>query len=185
MAAARTVKRTSLGQRIKRLRTNREISLETLANETGQALDFLRRIEADEIIPPVAVLLTLGRALEVDSGELLKDEDQAQAAERRAEAVRKRTDHYSYRVLTPEARHKHLKGFLVTIEPVSDLEGPGYQHEGEEFVYVLKGKVRVTVGENENDLEQGQSLHFNSSLIHKLRNTGDAPCELLVVLYTP
>lgn len=182
---ARNVKKISVGQRLKRLRTARGLSLETLANETGLNLDQLTRIEGDAMIPPVAVLLTLGRALEVDSAELLKDEDEAQAVERRADAVRKRTDHYSYRVLTPEGRHKHLKGFLVSIDPESDLEGPGYQHEGEEFVYVLRGRVRIKVGENVNDLETGQSLHFNSSLVHKLRNAGDELCELLVVLYVP
>lgn len=182
---ARNVKKVSVGQRLKRLRASRDISLETLANETGLNLDQLKRIEADQMIPPVAVLLTLGRALEVDSAELLKDEDEVQARERRAEAVRKRTDHYSYRVLTPEGRHKHLKGFLVSIEPVSDLDGPGYQHEGEEFVYVLRGSVEITVGENINRLGPGESLHFNSSLVHKLRNSGDETCELLVVLYVP
>jgi quercetin dioxygenase-like cupin family protein len=179
-------KRQSLGPRIRKLRESRQMSLETLANETGHALDYLRKIEAEQAIPPVAVLLALSRALEIDSGELLKDEeDEAVALERRADAVRKRTDHYSYRVLTPESRHKHLKGFLVTIEAGSDLEGPGYQHEGEEFVYVLKGQVRVQVGDNINDLAQGENLHFNSALVHKLSNGGQVRCELLVVLYTP
>jgi quercetin dioxygenase-like cupin family protein len=180
---ARKMKRLTLGQKLGRLRQEKGMSLDTLANETGQAVDYLRRIEADEVIPPVAVLLTLGRALEVDSGELLKNE--AEAVERRAEAVKKRTDHYSYRVLTPETGHKHLKGFLITIDPASDLAGPGYQHEGEEFHYVLKGRVRVTVGENVNELAAGESLHFNSNLVHKLSNLGEEPCEILVVLYTP
>lgn len=180
---ARNLKRQSLGTRLRRLREDRELSLENLANETGQSVEFLQSIEEDQVIPPVAVLLTLARSLDIDSGELLKDE--AEAIERRAEAVRKRTDHYSYRVLTPEGRHKHLKGFYITIDPVSDLEGPGYQHEGEEFHYVLKGEVQVTVGENVNNLTAGDSLHFNSNLVHQLRNTGDEPCELLVVLYTP
>lgn len=182
---ARTVKRKSLGQRLRKLREERGMSLETLANETGQAKGYLEKIENDEAIPPVAVLLTLGRALEVDSGELLKDDETAEAVERRAEAVRTRTDHYSYRVLTPEALHKHLKGFRVVIEPASDLDGPGYQHEGEEFVYVLSGEVRITVGNNVNDLKVGDSLHFNSGVIHTLRNTGTDTCELVVVLYTP
>lgn len=183
---ARRLKRHTLGPRIKKLRESREMSLEALANETGHAVEFLQRIENDEAIPPVAVLLALSRALEIDSGELLKEEeDESKVQERRAEAVRKRTDHYSYKVLTPEARHKHLKGFLVGIEADSDLEGPGYQHEGEEFVYVLKGQVEVKVGENVNRLQQGDSLHFNSSLVHKLRNAGREKCELLVVLYTP
>lgn len=98
---ARKVKPQSLGQRIRRLRERQEMSLETVANMTGQSLENLALIEKDEMIPPVALLLTLSRALEVDSGELLKDEDEAEAAERRVEAVKKRTDHYSYRVLTP------------------------------------------------------------------------------------
>ncbi|MCB2188473.1 MAG: cupin domain-containing protein [Deltaproteobacteria bacterium] len=182
---ARNVKRQTLGQRINKLRENRGMSLESLANETGQARDYLEKVETDQVIPPVAVLLTLGRALEVDSGELLKDEDTGEAVERRADAVRKRTSHYSYKVLTPENLHKHLKAFLVTIDPEQDLKGASYQHEGEEFSYVLKGKVRITVGENHNDLTAGESLHFNSGISHKLKNLGSEPAELLVVLYTP
>jgi transcriptional regulator with XRE-family HTH domain len=182
---ARKMKRQSLGQRIRRLRERREMSLDTVANMTGQSVEALARIEKDELIPPVALLLTLSRALEVDSGELLKDEEEAEAAERRAEAVKVRTDRYSYRVLTPEAGHRHLKGFLVTIDPTSDLKGAGYQHEGEEFVYVLSGEVEVKVGENLNRLSAGDSLHFNSNLVHTLSNPGTVTTELLVVLYTP
>jgi quercetin dioxygenase-like cupin family protein len=173
----------SLGQRIKRLREEREVSLEALANDTGKTVEYLEQVEADQVIPPVAVLLTLGRALEIDSGELLKDEDEA--GQRRVEEVRKRTDHYSYQVLTPDSRHKHLKGFLVTIDAGSDLKGASYRHEGEEFHYVLKGQVQVTVGENVNLLKAGDSLHFNSGIEHRLRNTGDIMCEILVVLFTP
>ncbi len=179
----RNVKQLSVGTRIRRLRQDRQVSLNTLANETGYAVSYLEEIEQDKVIPPVAVLLSLSRALEVDSGELLKDD--GEALERRAEAVRKRTDHYSYRMLTPESSHKHLKGFLITIDPASDLKSTGFRHEGEEFHYVLKGEVTVTVGENVNVLAAGDSLHFNSAVEHKLRNSGQETCELLVVLYTP
>ena len=182
---AREIKRQSLGQRIRRLRESRGLSLETLANETGQALETLAQIEKDEMIPPVAMLLTLSRALEVDSGELLKDEEESEAAERRADAVKVRTDRYSYRVLTPEAMNRHLKGFHITIDPESDLKGAGYQHEGEEFIFVPKGQVNIKVGENLNELKEGESLHFNSNLVHKLSNPGDSVTECLVVLYTP
>ena len=181
----RKQKRVSLGTRVRRLRETMDMSRESMANDTGYSPDYLAKIESDEVIPPVAVLLTLSRALEVDSGELLKDDNGAEVLERRKDAVRKRTDHYSYRVLTPEAGHKHLKGFMINIDPGSDLDGPGYQHEGEEFHFVLEGEVEVQVGDNINNLQSGDSLHFNSSLVHKLRNTGDTPCTLLVVLYTP
>ena len=51
--------------------------------------------------------------------------------------------------------------------------------------YVLTGQVNIKVGENINELGAGESLHFNSNLVHKLSNPGDTQCELLVVLYTP
>ncbi|MDJ0766302.1 MAG: XRE family transcriptional regulator [Myxococcota bacterium] len=176
-------KPATLGKRIQRHRKNKNITLQHLANETGHATPYLEQLERDEIIPPVAVLLKLSRALEVNSGEFLKAE--AETLEKRAEAIHRRTDRYAYKVLTPDSLHKHLKGFLVTIDPTSDLDGASYQHEGEELMYVLSGDVTVSVGETQHALKQGDCLHFNSGLLHKLTNRGDVSCELLVVLYTP
>jgi quercetin dioxygenase-like cupin family protein len=59
----------------------------------------------------------------------------------------------------------------------------GYQHEGEEFVYVLSGEIEVIVGDHVNTLDAGESLHFNSGIRHKLRNIGDEKAELVVVIY--
>jgi quercetin dioxygenase-like cupin family protein len=88
-------------------------------------------------------------------------------------------------MLTVDSAEKHLKAFRVMIEAGSHHKGVSYQHEGEEFIYVLKGEVEVSVGDNVNHLGNGESLHFNSSIVHKLRNPGGTECELLVVLYTP
>jgi quercetin dioxygenase-like cupin family protein len=64
-------------------------------------------------------------------------------------------------------------------------KGVDYHHEGEEFDYVLSGKVQVTVGDHVNTLSAGDSLHFNSGIPHKLRSISDERAELLVVIYTP
>jgi mannose-6-phosphate isomerase-like protein (cupin superfamily) len=107
------------------------------------------------------------------------------AGKRSAEDYQKRTQDYTYQTLTPEARHKHLKAFKVSVDPKSDHKGVSYQHLGEEFLYVLKGKMEVMVGDNRNILGPDECLHFDSSITHKLRNTSDEKAELLVVLYTP
>ena len=60
-----------------------------------------------------------------------------------------------------------------------------YRHEGEEFLYVIKGNVEVRVGEDQNLLKKGETLHFNSGTTHKLLNLGDQEAKLLVVIYTP
>jgi quercetin dioxygenase-like cupin family protein len=78
-----------------------------------------------------------------------------------------------------------MKAFLVTIDPKQNHRMVEYRHEGEEFIYVLKGEIEVRVGENENHLKKGGTLHFDSGIPHKLRNLGDEEVKLLVVLYTP
>ncbi|MBW2252292.1 MAG: cupin domain-containing protein, partial [Deltaproteobacteria bacterium] len=78
-----------------------------------------------------------------------------------------------------------LKAFRVIVDPLKDHKGIGYQHEGEEFVYVLEGKIEIIVGENINKLKKGDSLHFNSGIRHMLRNTGEEKAELIVVIYGP
>jgi transcriptional regulator with XRE-family HTH domain len=177
-------KKQPLGKRIQKLRRERKMTLNDMANETGLAKNLISKLEKGEVIPPVAVILQLSRALEIDSSLLLSEEKEKLGRKKDEDYV-KRTKDYSYETLTPEARHKHLKAFKVFIDPKSAHKGVSYQHLGEEFIYVLKGKIEVMVGENKNSLGLGQSIHFNSSIVHKLKNVGNTKAELIVVLYTP
>lgn len=158
--------------------------MQHLAHETGLGVKYIGQVEKGEVIPPVAVILQLSRALQIDSSLLLREESR-KAGRQSSEDYQKRTQDYTYQNLTPEAEHKHLKAFKIYVDPKSDHKGVSYQHLGEEFIYVLKGKMEVMVGENRNLLSPGECLHFNSSIIHKLRNISDEKAELLVVLYTP
>ncbi len=173
----------AVGERISKLRKQKKITLNQVANDTGCSIDDLKKIEAGKIIPPVGTLLQISRALEIDSGLLLRE--QASAAQKRVKAYKKRTADYAYTTLTPGADNKHLKAFRVTIDAMKDHKGVGYQHEGEEFVYVLTGHIELTVGDHVNTLRGGASLHFNSGIRHRLKNIGKKKAELLVVIYTP
>ena len=180
----RTRKFQPIGKRLMKLRKEKKLTLKNLANETGLATRFISQVEKGEVTPPVSVILQLSRALEVDSSILLREEKK-HAGKKSEEDYQKRTEAYTYETLTPEARHKHLKAFKIFIDPKSEHKSISYQHMGEEFQYVLKGKVEVMVGENKNILSPGQCIHFNSSIVHKLRNISSERAELLVVLYTP
>ncbi len=177
-------KRQPFGKRVKKLRLERKLGLNDLANETGLAKEYISSLEKGEVIPPVAVILQLSRALGIDSSILLREEKEEEGR-KRDEDYQKRTEAYSYETLTPDARDKHLKAFRVFIDAKSDHKGVSYQHAGEEFVYVIKGKVEVIVGENSNVLKPNESIHFNSNIVHKLRNLSPRKAELVVVLYTP
>lgn len=173
----------TLGAKIKKARTAKKITLDRLANDTGFSTAYIKEIEAGKAIPPVGALLQLARALEVDSAMLLKEEESKLSE--RIKAYTQRTDNYAYETLTPGAENKHLKAFRVTIPAGQDHSGVGYQHEGEEFDYVLSGHVEVSVGDHVNRLGPGDSLHFNSGIRHMLRNVGDEDALLIVVIYNP
>jgi quercetin dioxygenase-like cupin family protein len=172
-----------VGKKIKKARTAKKMSYDSLANETGFSIEFLKKVESGKITPPVGSLLQISRALEIDSGDLLKEEDGRM--QDRIKAYTKRTDSYAYTTLTPGAENKHLKAFRVKIDAMKTHEGVSYNHEGEEFVYVLDGTIEVVVGEHVNTLDAGDSLHFNSGIQHRLTNTGKTDAELIVVIYNP
>ena len=148
MPPKKTGRLTPVGKKIKKARTDKKITFDTLANETGFSIDFLKKVEAGKITPPVGSLLQISRALEIDSGDLLKDEEDRM--QDRIKAYTKRTASYAYTTLTPGAENKHLKAFRVKIDAMKDHEGVSYNHEGEEFVYVLDGTIEVVVGEHVN-----------------------------------
>ena len=172
-----------IGKTIKKARLEKSINLDFLANETGLSIDFLKRMESGEQRPSVGTLLQISRALGIDSGYFLKIQEDA--AKQRTEAYTKRTDQYAYTPLTPGAENKHLRAFNIVVEAKKAHKGVGFIHEGEEFVYVLKGEVEIMVGDHVNRLTPGESLHFNSGIKHDLKNVGDMDAELIVVVYSP
>jgi quercetin dioxygenase-like cupin family protein len=183
MPARKTTRLTPVGKKIKKARTEKKMTYDVLANETGFSIDYLKKVEDGKVTPPVGTLLQISRALEIDSGDLFKEPEGRM--QDRIKAYTKRTGSYAYTTLTPGAENKHLKAFRVKIDAMKDHEGVSYNHEGEEFVYVLAGSIEIAVGKHINTLGPGESLHFNSGIQHHLRNIGSMDAELIVVIYNP
>ncbi len=176
--------RESFGQRIRSIREEKGLSLEDLSLETGYPLDILEKVEKDEVVPPVSLVLQLTRTFKVDMEQLELDEEK-KAAKRRVKSHKKRVASYAYTSLTKPGLERHLRAYLVTIDPSAEHKGVEYHHEGEEFIYVLKGGVTVQVGQNITTLGKEGNIHFNSALRHKLSNPTKEATELLVVIYIP
>ena len=175
----------SFGTKMQQLRRMRKVSLEKLADETGFSQRYLRDIEEGAVTPPVSTVLQIAKALSVDSGSFLSAEKEKASERKKRESFFKRTQAYAYQTLTPDAATKHMKAFLVTIDPKQDHKMVEYRHDGEVFLYILKGRIEAMVGEERHHLKKGESLHFNSGLTHKLRNLSSEKASLIVVIYTP
>lgn len=178
-------KLVTFGQRIKKLREDHKMNIMDLAEKTGQPPEFIEQVESDSLTPPVSFLLQLSQALQIDPSHFLTEQEKVQIGGKRQEGFIKRTQNYSYRTLTPGAANKHLRAFMVTIEPREAHKMIEYKHPGEEFIFVYKGELELTLGGKVFHLKQGETIHFDSETKHKLRNISDEKCELLVTLYTP
>ena len=183
----KTRRKTSLplGPRIEKFRKEMGLSRADLARQTGLSTETITRVEQQKEMPPVGAILQISRALCLDAGEFLTQAEKESRKKSKKESFDKRSRSYGYKTLSPGAAAMHLKAFEITIEPHRDHDMVEYRHEGEEFLYVLKGDLDITVGENQYHLTTGKSLHFNSATPHMLKNPGAVKTKLIVVLYTP
>jgi len=172
----------TLGQRVRGSREKLGLSIEDLSHESGYTVETLQDLEEERIVPPVSLLLQLSRVLKLDMEE---EPEEAKASKKRTKSHKKRVDSYAYDALTKAGTDKHLRAYHVDIAANTEHKGVEYHHEGEEFVYVLKGGLVIQVGDNVATLTKGESIHFNSSLHHKLSNPTAETAKLLVVIYVP
>lgn len=179
--AKKPSKTKSLGERIREMRKNLNLDVTQVAEKTGHSPEYIHEIEEGKVSPPVGTLIQISRALALDSASLLAEDKKAE----RRKGYLKRTKSYSYKCLTPDAEDKHLWAYQVTLEPRKQHEMVAFKHEGEEFVYVMEGKVEITVGDEVNVVKKGGSLHFNSGVSHNLKNLSTKESKLLVVVYAP
>ena len=181
--ARKKEKEPSIGQRAKEGREKLGLSLEYVAHETGYSVDVIKQVEEDKIVPPVSLLIQLSRVLKLDMEDV--EAEEVKASKQRKKSHQKRVASYAYTPLTKPSDEKHLRAYLVSIDPKTEHRGVEYHHEGEEFIHVLKGGLIIQIGENVSELSRGESIHFNSALRHKLSNPTGETTKLIVVVYVP
>ena len=172
------------GDKIRKLREAQGWSAEVLADKTGQSPEFIGGVEAGDISPPVSVLVRLANALGTDPGTFLHNKEQTALRDLRTRAYMERTQNYNYQTLTDGGENDHLRAFMITIEPHHAHKPIAYKHEGEEFIFVMEGKLELTLGNKAHHLKPCESMHFNSDIPHKLKSLSNEITRCLVILYT-
>lgn len=189
------VKALKIGNKIRQLRQKNRYTLQDLAAKTGLSKPFLSQIENDHVVPPIATLLKLARALNVGLAHFFQDEEGSDkiSVTRRDERVRlERRPHqhkgqvsYIYVALETKKNNKNMEPFLVEFPVQPSEEMVFMSHEGEEFLYVIEGSVEFRTLDRQEILTPGDSIYFESDLSHGFRCMGDTPAKALAVLLTP
>lgn len=182
----------NIGSQVRKLRNARAMTLQDLANLTGLSKPNLSQIENNLVTPPIATLLKISTALGVSIGYFFQQADQESSIvvvrkkDRYGVAKGPHISHigYQYEPLAYPKVDKFMEPFIVHMEE-RDAESIVYNnHSGEEFLFVLDGKLEFRCGNSVVTLEEGDSLYFDSVVPHGYRGV-DGPAKTLVVIYRP
>jgi transcriptional regulator with XRE-family HTH domain len=180
-----------IGARVGELRAKLGITLDQLAASTGFSKGYLSKIENSHKVPPIGTLSRIAAALSTDITALLNAPTGApdkafsvvRANERRSVVRGGTAFGYDYVGLADNRRGKKMEPFLFTFPSQID-KYVFFEHEGEEFMFVLSGRVEWQCGGEKLVLEAGDSVYFDARLPHRGRAI-EGEATALVVTYSP
>lgn len=181
-----------IGKIIKRHRELRNLSLRDLGEKAGLSPSFIGQVEREDVSPSMRSLKNITDALGIKLTELFTaiDESDFQESSPHVTPDRRRiiVDVFpgvEMYVLSPEFIESSMQAIIVNARP-GGSSGEGYfTHKGEEFAYLLMGKLWVQLGDKEYILHQGDSISFNSETAHRWENKGALPSICLWVMTPP
>lgn len=187
------LKELRLGEKIKSLRLKKGLTLKNVADGSGLSKALISQIENDVVVPPVATLLKIGKALGVHIGYFFRDAGtdtriEVVRADRRKKVKRrfprgKDPLSYSYESLAFQKIAKHMEPFMVEFDAEIDEDIPKLSHKGEEFIHLLEGDLEFHTNEGVIRLNPGDSLYFESQIPHAFKGVGKAKAKAIVVIY--
>lgn len=159
----------NIGDRIKILRVNQNRTLQEIADLSGLSKSMISKIENNKTIPSVAALVRISKALGTSMSSILEQDNWLTAvmtSQQKAEDNLTPTDKgYDIHPYASEYHEKKMQPFLFVAKK-DKVKPHRVSHEGEEFIYVISGEMKIQVGEIEYFMKAGDSLYFNSLKKH-------------------
>jgi transcriptional regulator with XRE-family HTH domain len=174
-----------VGQMIRMLRERRGLSQQTLAKQSSLSRNTLSLLERGLTSPTVSTLKRIAIALNVDINAFFGSyDDKSVIFTKSNHRPNMRLLHGSLADLAVGKHDQLVTPLVLRLKPGA-RSGSALTHEGQDFIYCLKGEVLYTVNGTAYVLHPGDSLFFDSELPHRFQSTAAEASELLIILSTP
>lgn len=184
-----TLDRYHVGDKLKHLRLRRKMGLVELSRHTGLSPALLSKLEHGKLYPTLPTLSRIALVFSVGLEHFFSGE-----REKRVFALTRRKDRlrfpeapelesaaFDFESLDFLATDRKFNAYLADFHSVPEEKIRIHQHPGVEFIYVLKGKLGLKVGAEQEILDAGDSLYFDAQLPHGYSRVGSKPCSALVI----
>jgi len=175
-----------IGGRLRGLRSVMDISTEKMAEDLKLGVQEYLAFERGEHDFSFSFLFNAANILGVDIVDIISGETPKLTT---CSLVRKgegfditRRKAYDYKHLAFTFKNKKAEPFIVTVEPNSSDEVDLHTHEGQEFNYMISGGMEFHLDNMVYELNEGDSVYFDSSIPHAMKATGKHPAEFIAVV---
>lgn len=173
-----------LGNKIKELRVKNNLTLEELASRCELTKGFLSQLERDLTSPSISTLEDILEALGTTLAEFFQTKQAEQLVFTNDDHFVDEREGYTVSWIVPNALKNEMEPIILDIQPKhsSQVMEP---HEGEEFGYVLEGRVILVYGEQQITVRKGQNFYIRGDKEHYLKNEGSYSAKVLWISTPP
>jgi len=184
---------SSIGSKISRLRKQKDLSLNQLAEKAGVSVTTIHKLERNEMTPTVTVLMKIADALEEkvgfflgeDTGDLEYIENVEYTAQKNGKVFRNASGDTQIKYLAFRLREGKLLSLLTHLKTGTKSADKPQSHPGEEFIFCLEGEIKYEVNGKSYILNKGDSFHFFANLPHRWEVTGKEGTKNLWIITPP
>ncbi|WP_282159479.1 helix-turn-helix domain-containing protein [Shimia thalassica] len=177
--ASDQIEQAKLGNLIRKCRQKRRLTLKELCDKAGVSVGYLSQVERGNATPSLGTLAQIARALDLGLDYFVtrpKPGDAVSYADQRRKFSISDTG-VTYEALSTEFPGHELSAFIMNCPP--GFQSETFQHEGEEFIYILSGSIEKSLDGETFTLREGDSLHYNGMTPHAWKTLGDTPARML------
>lgn len=174
----------NIGGKIKRLRVANSLTLEELANRCELSKGFLSQVERNLTSPSISTLEDILEALGTNLREFFDEHDDEQVVFSTKDYFINEQDLYTISYIVPNAQKNDMEPIYVELQKGAKT-GKIEPHEGQEFGYVLAGKVQLHYGDQVYSLKKGQTFYIKGDKNHFLTNEDQTVAKVIWVSTPP
>lgn len=173
-----------LGKKIRELRKQFQLTQEELADRCELTKGYISQLENDLTSPSIATLIDILNALGTTLSDFFHEETEEKIVFTQDETIEKRSDGMFWRWLIPNAQKNMMEPILAELDAGCETQ-IDFPHEGEEFGYVLEGRISVICGGRSHPAKKGESFYFTANREHKIVNKGKGAAKFLWISTPP
>lgn len=173
-----------LGKKIRQMRNQKNLTQEELADRCELTKGYISQLENDLNSPSIATLNDILAALGSNLSEFFREEAEEKIVFSKNEFIEKDSDGVLLHWLIPNAQKNMMEPVLVELS--EETETPtDMPHEGEEFGYVLEGKIAVILGNIHHICKKGEVFYYSAEKPHSILNKGKGKAKFLWISTPP